>query len=305
MKSVFSFLIFLFSIQCFAQSNKESRIQRIEPPFWWVGMHHTQVQLMVYGKNIAESTPTINYDGVSIDEVLRVSNSNYLFIYLTINPSTKAGVVNIDLKGKDFSETINYTLRERKEGSADRKGFSNADVLYLLMPDRFSNGDPSNDTIEGMLEKADRNNPDGRHGGDIQGILNHLDYIADLGVTGLWINPLLENNNPSYSYHGYAITDFYRIDPRFGSNEEYLHLVEQCHSKNLKVVMDMVFNHCSKLHWLIKDLPSSRWIHRHDTFTKSNFRASTLVDPHASEYDRELMLTGWFDKNMADLDQRN
>ncbi|MCB0805684.1 MAG: cyclomaltodextrinase C-terminal domain-containing protein, partial [Bacteroidales bacterium] len=174
-----------------------------------------------------------------------------------------------------------------------------------LMPDRFANGDPSNDSHSGMLEKANRANLNGRHGGDIKGISNHLNYISDLGFTTLWINPLVENNNPEYSYHGYAITDFYKIDPRYGTNEDYVNLVSQAHNKNLKVVMDMVFNHCSIYHWFIEDLPFENWIHQFDEFTRSNFRASTIVDPHASDGDRDKMLTGWFDQHMADLDQRN
>ncbi|MCD4665807.1 MAG: cyclomaltodextrinase C-terminal domain-containing protein, partial [Bacteroidales bacterium] len=174
-----------------------------------------------------------------------------------------------------------------------------------VMPDRFSNGEPANDNMPGMLEKADRSNPDGRHGGDIKGIINNLDYIDNLGVTAVWFNPMVENNNPDYSYHGYAITDFYKIDPRFGTNEDYLNLVNECHSKDLKVIMDMVFNHCSVHNWFIKDLPKESWIHRLPGFTKSNFRGSVIPDPYASDYDKDKMLTGWLDNHMAGLDQRN
>jgi glycosidase len=194
---------------------------------------------------------------------------------------------------------------EREEGSAERKGFDKTDVVYLIMPDRFANGDPSNDDMPGMLEKADRNNPDGRHGGDIKGISSHLDYIADLGVSAIWMNPLLENNNPEYSYHGYAITDFYNVDARFGTNEDYVNLVKSSHEKGLKVIMDMVFNHASIYNWLIEDLPSEDWIHQFSEYTRSNFRGSTIMDPHASDYDREKFLTGWFDHHMADLNQKN
>ncbi|MBN1338451.1 MAG: cyclomaltodextrinase C-terminal domain-containing protein, partial [Bacteroidales bacterium] len=174
-----------------------------------------------------------------------------------------------------------------------------------LMPDRFSNGDPANDSIPGMMQGADRSNPDGRHGGDIKGIADHLGYLSGLGITALWINPLLENNNPAYSYHGYAITDFYNIDPRFGTNRDYVELVKKCHDHGIKVIKDMVFNHCSIHHWLIRDMPEGNWINSFDIYTRSNFRGSTLMDPHASEKDRQIFLTGWFDKHMADLNQRN
>lgn len=305
MKTSIILLFTFFNLILYAQEDQSSQIKRIEPPFWWIGMQHTELQIMLYGENIAGSTPTITYKGLEILEIRRVSNPNYLFIYLNINPQTQPGEFDINLKGTNSSEIIKYTLKQREAGSQNRKGFSNADVLYLLMPDRFSNGDPTNDNVKGMLESADRTNPDGRHGGDIKGISDHLDYLAGLGVTGLWINPLVENNNPKFSYHGYAITDFYNIDPRFGTNKDYVNLVNKCHSKNLKVVMDMIFNHCSINHWIIKDLPGQSWIHQYENFTKSNFRASTIMDPHASDFDLELMLTGWFDEQMADLDQRN
>ncbi len=198
-----------------------------------------------------------------------------------------------------------YKLKERRAGSAERFGFNTSDVLYMLMPDRFANGDSTNDNRPNMREKANRENPDGRHGGDIKGISERVNYFTELGVTGLWINPLVENNNPKYSYHGYAITDFYKIDSRFGTNENYKNLVNQCHGNNLKVVMDMIFNHASVYHWMIQDLPMSDWIHQFDEFTKSNFRIPTIIDPHASEYDKEILLTGWFDVHMADLNQQN
>jgi len=281
-------------------------IQKVEPPFWWTGMQHTELQILIYGENIGDSEPSLRYEGVTLEEIIRVENPNYLFLYLRIDKSASPGMINVNFQN-DGGESISldYELKERKEGSAERAGFDNSDVLYLLMPDRFANGNPNNDSSPQMREQADRANRDGRHGGDIQGIDNHLEYLKELGITGLWINPLVENNNPAYSYHGYAITDFYNIDARYGTNEEYLALIDHCHDKDLKMVMDMVFNHCSKYHWFIEDLPMSDWIHQHDEFTKSNFRASTLMDIHSSEYDRTKLLTGWFDHHMADLDQRN
>jgi len=261
---------------------------------------------MIYGKDISTLEPEIDYPGVTTGEVIRVENPNYLFVNLTFDKDVQPGSFDIRfMENGDKTAGFEYKLLKRDTGSAERKGFDKTDVIYLLMPDRFANGDPTNDNMPGMLEKADRNNPDGRHGGDIKGIAEHLDYISNLGVTAIWMNPLLENNNPKYSYHGYAITDFYNIDPRFGTNEDYANLVKSSHEKGLKVIMDMIFNHASIYNRLIKDLPSEDWIHQFDKFTRSNFRASTIPDPHASEYDKNIFLTGWFDTHMADLNQKN
>jgi len=298
---VFIFIGFTFSL--FAQDIK---IEKVEPPFWWTGMVNPDLQILVYGSNISLAVPEINYPGIKIKRINKVDNPNYLFLDVVISDEVLPGSFDIMFKvGNRLIPPYSFELKERKEGSAGRLGFDRSDALYLLMPDRFSNGDPSNDNVSNMLEKADRTNPDGRHGGDIKGINNHIDYIKDLGFSTLWINPLVENNNPEYSYHGYAITDFYKIDPRFGSNEDYVNLVNDCHNKDLKIIMDMIFNHCSVHHWLIKDLPAEDWIHQFSEFTRSNFRASTITDPYASDFDRTRMLTGWFDTHMADLDQRN
>jgi glycosidase len=302
-------ITWLFILQfafLFLSAQDEISIERVEPPFWWVEMHNTDLQIMIYGSDIALYEPEINYDGIELLDVVLVENPNYLFLNIEMSSNVIAGTFEIDFKRNgEMIKSIPYELKERKEGSASRNGFDKSDVIYLLMPDRFSNGNTENDNMEGMLETVDRSNPSGRHGGDIQGVLNHLDFIDNLGFSALWINPLLENNNPQYSYHGYAITDFYKIDPRYGSNEDYYNLVDACHQKGIKVINDMIFNHCSIHHWFIKDLPDETWIHQYPEFTKSNFRAPTLVDPHASDFDKTKMLTGWFDVHMADLDQRN
>ncbi len=285
---------------------KTVTIERIEPPFWWTGMANPQLQLLVYGVEISSTVPEINFPGVEISDVLRTANPNYLFISINIKPDIPPGNFEIFFKkGKTALVVQSFELKQRKTESAGRKGFNDSDAIYLLMPDRFSNGDTTNDFIEGMLEQTDRGNPDGRHGGDIAGIINYLDYIRDLGFTALWCNPLLENNNPFYSYHGYAITDFYKIDARFGTNKDYVKLVNECHKRKIKVIMDVVLNHCSIYSWLMQDLPETSWIHSHDEYTRSNFRASTITDPYVSDYDRDIMLTGWFDTHMADLDHRN
>lgn len=279
---------------------------RVEPPFWWSGMHNKELQLVVHAKDVATTTVKMEYEGITIKSLDKVENPNYLFITLELSENIQPGSFNISfIEGKKERYKYKYEIRSRKQGSAQRKGFDQSDVIYLLMPDRFANGDPNNDSQPGMLEKADRKNPSGRHGGDIKGIVQNLDYIRNLGVTGIWLNPLLENNNEAYSYHGYAITDFYKVDPRFGTNKDYVDLVDAAHQKGLKIVMDMIFNHCGINHWFINDLPLKGWIHEFPNFTRSNFRAESLTDPYGAEADRARMLTGWFDTSMPDLDQRN
>lgn len=298
--------VFVLIIVIFLSFKVQANNVRIEPPFWFAGMNNPSLQLLVHGEQVGTMQPEISYKGVEIVKVNKTENPNYLIIDLQLDKNVKPGSFNIrfTLEGKTkFS--YSYELRNRQKGSAERKGFDASDVIYLLMPDRFANGDQKNDSHEDMLEKADRSNPNGRHGGDIKGISDHLDYIRNLGATAVWINPLLENNNKAYTYHGYAITDFYRIDPRFGSNDDYVNMVSNAHTKGLKIIMDMVFNHCGINHWLVNDLPSADWLNQHKEFTKSNFRAETISDPHSSEYDRNLMLSGWFDNNMPDLNQHN
>jgi glycosidase len=280
--------------------------QRIEPPFWWAGMQDTSLQLMVYGKDVSLTNALINYPGVILKKALKLESPDYLVLDLEISRNARPGFIPLVFEyQREIIYSVNYELKSRADGSRDREGFGKNDVIYMLMPDRFSNGDRGNDTVEGMLEAANPGDPNGRHGGDIKGISDKLDYITDLGVTALWINPLLENNMPSYSYHGYAITDFYRVDPRFGDNDQYKSLVDDCHRKGLKVIMDMVFNHCGSNHWWMKDLPMQNWIHQFPEFTRSNYRSETAMDPYASDFDRERMLTGWFDRTMPDLNQHN
>jgi glycosidase len=304
MKTKFKFFLSAFLIiHCFVLSAID--IQKVEPPFWWTGMQHTELQLLIYGDNISSSEAFIEYPGVELAETTKVENPNYLFLTINIDETAKPGLLKIAFRNADDELFYDYELKQRKAGSAERFGFNTSDVLYMLMPDRFANGDPTNDNQPGMTEVANRENPDGRHGGDIKGISDRINYFSELGVTGLWINPLVENNNPKYSYHGYAITDFYNIDSRFGTNEDYLNLVAKCHANNLKVIMDMIFNHASIHHWIMQDLPDPDWIHHFDEYTRSNFRIPTIIDPHASEYDQKILLTGWFDEHMADLNQRN
>ena len=297
---ILSLLCFLF-LQSFSQLNP-----RIEPPFWWTGMKVPDLQLLVHADNIASTAPRLVYPGVKLLKVNKTDNPDYLFLDLQISNEARAGVFRIDFqRDEDVRYSYEYELKERSPGSSERQGFGPDDVIVLLMPDRFANGNPDNDDMPGMLEKADRQNPDGRHGGDLKGISDHLGYLNDMGFTAIWINPVLENNNPKYSYHGYAITDFYKLDPRIGTNEEYRQLVADCHKKDIDVIMDMVFNHCGHMHWWMENLPSEEWVNQWPEFTRTNYRAPVNSDPHASEYDFRRMQDGWFDTSMPDLNQKN
>ena len=296
-------LILLFSVLVSVGQN--SVIERIEPPFWWSGMENSNLQLLVYGDNIGNMDVSIKDKSIELVKVIKVENQNYLFLDLFIKPDANAGQYEIEFSSDKKKHISEYELLKRNTGSKERKGFDDSDVIYLLMPDRFANGNPENDDVKGMLEKADRKNHDGRHGGDILGIKNKLDYLNELGVTSVWINPLLENNHSKYSYHGYAITDFYKVDARFGSNEDYKNLVETAHSKNMKIIMDMVFNHCGTGYWWHNDLPSYDWLNQWPEFTRSNYRGGTVTDPYASDFDKDNMIKGWFDVVMADLNQSN
>lgn len=281
-------------------------VKRIEPLNWWVGMRNPNVQLMVYGQNVSSAEVSLIAEGVKIESAEKVENPNYLFLNLNIADNAKAGFIKIQFKlPKQKTQVVNYELKQRIQGSADRKGFNNADVVYLIVPDRFSDGNSKIDSVKEMTEKHNRLEPYGRHGGDLQGVINHLDYISQLGATAIWMTPVLENNQPAWSYHGYAITDFYRIDPRIGDNDLFKQYVNIAHSKNLKVIKDMVFNHCGGEHWWIKDLPTKDWLNQFPEFTRTNYRIPTTFDPHSSKLDKDLMSDGWFDKHMPDLNQRN
>lgn len=287
-----------------AAKTKPSPIEHIEPLNWWVGMKNPQLQLLVYGKEMAALEPRIQYPGVTLERVERTGNPNYLFLYLHIAPETAAGTVKIEFLKQDKVQFVqDYSLLAREEGSAAREGFSSADVMYLLMPDRFANGNPANDAVKSEAEGVSRQTPGGRHGGDIEGIINHLDYMQELGVTALWSTPLMLDKMPTYSYHQYAISDFYKIDPRFGSNEDYRRLGTECKKHGIKLVMDMVVNHSATTHWWYNDLPSADWIHQ--PRTQCNFKATTVADTHASLIDRRLNSDGWFDGSMADMNQQN
>ncbi|MCX6285987.1 MAG: glycoside hydrolase family 13 protein [Bacteroidetes bacterium] len=306
MKRLIFFLLFLTPACMFAD---QPAIERVEPPFWWTGFRNPALQLMIYGKDIASKEISVagsQQEGVVVTAVHKVSNPNYLFVDLKIGASVKPGVFSLNFSAnKKVVASYLYELKARKKGSAQRKGFNNSDAIYLIMPDRFANGDTANDYIAGMKEKVDRSKPDSRHGGDIKGIANHLDYLKELGVTALWMTPLLENDQPKYSYHGYSCTDYYKVDPRFGTNADYLKLSDALHQRGMKLIADQVFNHCGSEHWWMKDLPSADWLNQWPEFTRSTYRAGSVSDPYVATIDSNQFSRGWFDKTMPDLNQRN
>lgn len=278
-------------------------INRVEPAFWWAGMKNKQLQLMVNGAGIAKAKPVITYPGVKITEIAKTDNPNYLFIYLDIAASAKPGIMRIKFTGtKGDVKAISYELKARTDRSG-ALGFNSTDVLYLLTPDRFANGNTENDALEAV--GVDRKNPDARHGGDLKGVADHLNYIKDLGFTTVWFNPVQENRMPNGSYHGYAITDFYKIDPRFGSNAEFKQLTADMHAKGMKVVMDMIFNHCGLAHPWMKDKPAADWINNPAKYVQTNHAKLTAMDPHAAKTEKDILLDGWFVPDMPDLNQRN
>ena len=279
---------------------------RVEPPFWWSGMANPKLELVIYDQNIKGSEVKINYPGVELATVASVQNPNYLFIEVNIGPGTQAGEFQIQLSKNGQSKSYPYQLRKRSNDTRRIQGLHPGDLMYLIMPDRFANGETQNDTYADMNQTGtNRQKIYFRHGGDLKGIINKLDYLQDLGITTLWLNPVQENNEYYDSYHGYAVTDHYNIDKRFGDNEAYLELVEACHAKGMKVVMDIIHNHVGIEHWFIKDLPTEDWIHQAAEFTRSNYRAPVWIDPYASEVDKAGMANGWFDTHMPDLNQQN
>ena len=293
-----------FNPKKYKNATKE-QVTRVEPLSWWVGMK-TDLQLMVQGKDIASAEVTIEGgSGVSVTLVHEGDSPNYMFIDVAIADDATPGTYYLVFKNGKKTFKYPYEIAAREEGSAERKSFTTADMVYLIMPDRFANGDPSNDSTDDTAENADRSNPGGRHGGDIQGVIDHLDYISDLGATYIWTTPFLEDNDPQGSYHGYAASDYYHIDSRFGSNELYRTFVEKAREKGLGVIMDIVPNHCSYVHWWMEDLPFQDWVHKFDTYTGTNVAFSTNMDPNASKKDLYIQESGWFVPTMVDMNLDN
>ena len=297
-------IVFLFSWGR-VQTAQAMEIKKVAPSFWWAGMKKPELQILLYGEDLALSDVSVSGEGIYLKETVRQDNPNYLLLYLDLSEA-KAQTFQILLKNGKKKLQVPYELKSRMRRGEDVKGFTSEDVLYLIMPDRFANGNPENDVVDGMREKkVDRTDSFARHGGDIQGISNHLDYIADLGVTAIWLNPTQENDMESGSYHGYAITDYYQIDRRFGSNEDFCALVEKAHEKNLKVVMDMIFNHCGSENYLFRDKPSDDWFNYRSNYVQTSFKTASVMDIHASAYEKKIATDGWFTSVMPDFNQRN
>ncbi|WP_295802212.1 glycoside hydrolase family 13 protein [uncultured Microbulbifer sp.] len=291
------------------EAHERSRVERVEPPFWWTNMAEPNLQLMLHGERLDRARVDVDYPGVTVTGTEREQNPNYLFINLAIADSAQPGTLLIELSGDGWQQTLAYELRQRRPGSAERQGFDSSDAIYLITPDRFANGDPTNDRTADTQEGPDRSNPSGRHGGDIAGMRQHLDYIAGMGFTQIWPNPLIENDQPEYSYHGYSATDFYRIDSRFGSNDSFRAFVAAAREKGIGVIQDMVPNHIGDGHWWLRDLPGDDWLNgsgiEKGEYAYTNHARTVHMDPYASHRDHQLFTDGWFTDSMPDPNQRN
>ena len=333
MKRLLILSLFLFTMTITMTAAKKTKqkttVTRIDPTDWYVGMKNPSVQLFVYGKGIRDAeSVTTDYPGVIIDSLVRLDSPNYLLVYLNLK-NAQPGTMKLTFqvkndKGKVKSEVVPYQLKAREKSGASRKGFDISDVLYLLMPDRFAQGPHHQSQLPGMRAyKEDRSAPSLRHGGDLEGLQQHLDYFNDLGVTALWFTPILENDSPDMmswsTYHGYACTDYYRVDPRFGSNAEYRALIDACHKKGLKVVMDMIFNHCGFEHPWVADIPAKDWFNlsnwleqakgtsdtRGTDFLQTSYKLTPVLDPYTSEVDLRETTEAWFVNTMPDFNQNN
>ena len=284
----------------------DGQLAHVEPRSWWTGMQ-TPLQLLLHGENIAACEVAIEGGGARITALHRADSPNYLFADVEIDPAAEPGTRFLVFTRDGERFKVPYRIDARREGSRERESFTTADAIYLLMPDRFADGDPTIDSTPDTREKAARDEFFGRHGGDLQGMIDHLDYIASLGMTAVWSTPLLLDDEPQGSYHGYACADYYRIDPRFGTNELYRQFVAEGHRRGLKTIMDIVTNHCGVAHWWMRDLPFEDWVHRFDDdrYVQTNNLFSTNMDPNASQYDLRIQESGWFDRSMPDMNLDN
>lgn len=285
-----------------------AQVERMEPPFWWANMPVQELQIKLYGENLGDYRASLDYEGVEITRQIAVDSKNYLFLYLDVSEDAQSGTIEIELlKGRRDRINVEFELMERESTEGKHMGFDASDLIYLMMPDRFANGNPDNDSIEGMLETADVTDPERRQGGDLQGVMDHLDYIKEQGMTAIWLMPIFENDmTPEYGgYHGYAATDMYRVDRRFGTNDEYKALVAASHEQGMKVIMDMIHNHIGDQHWWMKDLPTSDWVHSWEKYGQTSYRGPVASDPYASQFDSNQLEKGWFVREMPDLNQNN
>lgn len=307
MKKIALFLLFTFYF--FFNLSAQNNSYKCYPTNWWTGMKWNQVQIMIHGNDIGNGNAyTINYPGVKLQKVNKVENKNYVFLDINISPAAKPGIVKIKVKEKQSLLNIDFELKKKRTGNGTSfaQGVTSKDFIYLIMPDRFSNGDTTNDRIPGMRDQSlDRDSVYARHGGDLKGIENHLDYLKTLGVTTLWLNPVIVNDMPNRTEHGYAFTDHYTIDPRIGGEKEYQKLIDEVHSKHMKMIQDAVYNHVGSYHFTVLDPPMKDWLHQWPTYTNTNFKDQVLFDPYASEKEKKQMSDGWFAKSMPDLNQQN
>ncbi|MBU3663958.1 MAG: alpha-amylase, partial [Bacteroidetes bacterium] len=281
---------------------QKPEIKRIDPQFWWHNLETRELQLLVYGVNTSAYQVNAKTSGVTIKEVKRLENVNYLLLYLDLG-DYHGNQILLDFSYEGKVKTITYKLETLTK---ETHSLDASDLVYLVFPDRFANGDPKNDAIKSMREpNCYRDSLGARHGGDLQGIINKLDYMQDLGVSCVWLNPTLINDQPAYSYHGYALTDHYLTDPRLGNNALYQKLGYELHKRSMKLMMDLVPNHIGSKHWMMLDLPEKNFVNQWPEFTRTNYRATTHMDPYASEYDKKRMVDGWFDTQMPDVNERN
>lgn len=284
-------------------------LDHVCPRFWWTDMQNDSLQLLLHGNNIGKASVDIQYPGVVLDSVHHVKNDRYLFLDLLITDEAKPGKVPIHLQwknGNQFTYLFNLKKKNEQDGITRATGISSKDFIYLLMPDRFANGDTTNDRVPGMLDQTlNRDSMYYRHGGDLQGVIDHLDYFNRLGITALWLNPVIINDEPQASYHGYAFTNNYEVDPRLGTNQLYVNFVKKAHEHQLKVVQDIVLNHAGDQNWIVKDPPMKNWLNQWSEYTNTTYRESPLFDPYAAKSDQKKMANGWFVPSMPDLNQRN
>ena len=305
-KNMMLITFWMLALFATAQKNHSAyKIERMEPPNWWTGMQHAQVQVVFYGQDIAKLEITTTSREAKILDIHKTSNPNYVFIDLDLSEIRKEEIVHFKFQSEGkLACSADFPILKRD--TSIERGLQGHETMYLAFPDRFSNGNPSNDAMEGMAEKkVDRTALKGRHGGDLDGVLQKLPYLKELGITALWLNPVIENDQPEESYHGYAATNLYKVDARLGSNEMYKRLTDSCHARDIKVVWDVVYNHWGNRHWMFRDIPDSNWFHWYPEFTRTTYRAEVLMDPYASNYDKSLMSNAWFDKHMPDLNQQD
>lgn len=298
-------LIFTLIALTLCGLRSEDIVERVEPLFWWTGMQNPELQLKLFGENISKAKISINYKDVKIARTELTDNPDFVFLYLNIGKKAKPGIMTIIIEQGRNTIRYPFELKQREAGSHNRPTFTEADAVYLLMPDRFANGNPANDSVPGYLQGVDRSDPGMRHGGDIEGIISKLPYMADLGITALWTTPMFDNNDVRFSYHHYGCSDYYKIDPRLGTNNDYRRLADEARKNGIKLIMDIVPNHCSSAHWWMKNKPAKDWFNKWPQYTSSNYRMMAWTDPHASQADLKRLTQGWFAPNMPDFNLQN